>query len=219
MFLSLMRRRLGLGFGREAEERFFGSRSSSRVRGGPCSGYSFSSIRSPGGGGNEADQNLKIGGKGGGKMWSWEVSSYAEARDPPDLQLSATARIPVLKGPNEVLVRVLATSLNPIDLAMSRGYGAGVLNGLRALDDDIWSNNNNACSSPLSPRRRSTFIEFPLTLGRDFAGIVEEMGHGVKVKGLRPGDEVYGVLGVQRRGAQAEFVLASADTVQTDPVL
>ncbi len=55
-------------------------------------------------------------------------------------------------------------------------------------------------------------IEFPLTLGRDFAGVVSRVGHGVK-SDVRVGDEVYGVVGVQRQGSHAQYVVVTEDTV------
>ena len=64
-------------------------------------------------------------------------------------------------GDNEILVRVQASSVNPVDAYI----GMGALK--EAFDH-----------------------EFPVTLGRDFAGIVEQVGVGVSR--YRPGDEVFG---------------------------
>jgi NADPH:quinone reductase-like Zn-dependent oxidoreductase len=62
---------------------------------------------------------------------------------------------------NEVLVRVSASSVNPVDNSIA----AGMLKEMVAH-------------------------EFPVTLGRDFAGIVEQAGS--EVSGLSEGDEVFG---------------------------
>jgi NADPH:quinone reductase len=62
---------------------------------------------------------------------------------------------------NEVLVRVSASSVNPVDNSIA----VGMLKEMVAH-------------------------EFPVTLGRDFAGIVEEAGS--EVSGLSEGDEVFG---------------------------
>jgi NADPH:quinone reductase len=73
-------------------------------------------------------------------------------------------------GPGEVLVRVQASSVNPVDSAVAAGM----------LKDMV-------------PH------EFPVTLGRDFAGVLEEVGDGVTA--VSAGDEVFG------------FVAAAAPTV------
>jgi NADPH:quinone reductase-like Zn-dependent oxidoreductase len=80
----------------------------------------------------------------------------------------------------EVLVRVRASSLNALDwyTLTGRPYVARPLTGLR------------------QPRS--------VELGSDFAGIVELVGDGVR--GLAPGDEVYGC----RSGSLAEYVAATA---------
>lgn len=72
-------------------------------------------------------------------------------------------------GDEDVLVRVLASSVNPADLA--------VVTGLPALV--------RTASGLRRPRKQVP--------GRDLAGIVDEVGSAVT--GLRPGDEVYGEAG------------------------
>src|SRR6478609_5200622 len=49
---------------------------------------------------------------------------------------------------------------------------------------------------------------FPLTLGRDFSGVVSAVGQGVT--DLRVGDEVFGVLEAGREGAYAEKIAIGA---------
>src|SRR5215213_1824610 len=77
----------------------------------------------------------------------------------PTLQDIPTPQI----APNEVLVRVHASSVNPVDGAIAAGM----------LKDMVEH-------------------EFPVVLGRDFAGIVEQAGS--EVSGLSVGDEVFGFL-------------------------
>jgi NADPH:quinone reductase-like Zn-dependent oxidoreductase len=55
----------------------------------------------------------------------------------------------------------------------------------------------------------------PLTLGSDFAGVVEAVGPGVSQ--FKNGDEVYGVTNPQFVGANAEFAAASASMVAPKP--
>lgn len=50
----------------------------------------------------------------------------------------------------------------------------------------------------------------PLTLGSDFAGVVEAVGQGVSQ--FNSGDEVYGVTNPQFVGANAEYAIASASS-------
>src|SRR5918997_2661174 len=75
----------------------------------------------------------------------------------PALQEVPTPQI----APNEVLVRVRASSVNPIDNAIASGM----------LKDMVEH-------------------EFPIVLGRDFAGVVEQAGSDVR--SLSVGDEVFG---------------------------
>src|SRR5215213_4817386 len=77
----------------------------------------------------------------------------------PTLQDIPTPQI----APNEVLVRVRASSVNPMDNAIASGM----------LKDMVEH-------------------EFPIVLGRDFAGVVEEVGS--EVSGLSEGDEVFGFI-------------------------
>ncbi len=66
-------------------------------------------------------------------------------------------------APTEVLVRVHASSVNPVDNAIA----AGMLKGM-------------------------VEHEFPVTLGRDYAGVVEDAG--ADVTRYSAGDEVFGFL-------------------------
>jgi NADPH:quinone reductase len=87
-------------------------------------------------------------------------------------------------GDEEVLVRVVASSVNPVDLFIASG----------AL-------------------REYAEYEFPVTLGRDFAGVVERVGAAVAAYNV--GDEVFGFVRHAspsvRRGAWAELVAVPTD--------
>lgn len=69
------------------------------------------------------------------------------------------------------------------------GYGSVLLNFMRQA---------KACTF-------EEVLEFPLTLGRDFAGVVLQKGHGVTEYSI--GDEVWGVVPVHDQGCHAEQVL------------
>jgi NADPH:quinone reductase-like Zn-dependent oxidoreductase len=90
-------------------------------------------------------------------------------------------------GQGEVLVAVNAAGVNPFDWKVRKGF----------MKD----------SSPL---------EFPATLGGDFAGIVAELGQGVS--GLSEGDEVYGQANaVGGHGSYAEFTPVKATSLSIKP--
>jgi len=70
-------------------------------------------------------------------------------------------------GDSEVLIRVHATTVNPFDCAVRAGYMSAYIN-----------------------------YTFPLILGTDVSGVVEDVGAGVA--SFAPGDNVYARAGVTR---------------------
>jgi NADPH:quinone reductase-like Zn-dependent oxidoreductase len=105
----------------------------------------------------------------------------------PELRDDAPEPAP---GPGEVLVRVHASSVNPIDNAIAAGMLKEMLSH-----------------------------EFPVTLGRDFAGVVEQVGEGVS--SVAPGDEVFGTIPPMappvHNGAWAERIVSSEQTLARRP--
>lgn len=83
-------------------------------------------------------------------------------------------------GPRQVLVRNLASSVNPSDTLKRQGYGRAMLRFI--------------------PGTR-----FPWLMGSDVAGIVERVG--ARVTRWRAGDEVFAAPGLPRQHAFAEYVL------------
>ncbi|XP_033216790.1 reticulon-4-interacting protein 1, mitochondrial [Belonocnema kinseyi] len=130
------------------------------------------------------------------KMQAWQIHSYGGLEE---LKL-CTTRMPVITRPSDVLIKVDASSVNPFDLSLTRGYGSKVLNFMRK------AKNLGAESD----------IEFPLTLGRDFAGTVVSKGHGVGGR-LKLGEEVWGVVPVEQQGCHAEYVIANESLVNPRP--
>jgi NADPH:quinone reductase len=88
-------------------------------------------------------------------------------------------------GPGDVLVRVQASSVNPVDNSIATGMLA----------------------------QMGVEYEYPVTLGRDYAGVVEQVG--ADVTEYAPGDEVFGFLvhanPTARRGSWTEVITVSAD--------
>ncbi|KIH65829.1 GroES-like protein [Ancylostoma duodenale] len=110
----------------------------------------------------------RLASKGASQMRAWQVQSPGES-----LQLK-TVSMPMLTKPNQVLIKVKAASVNPVDTVMVKGYGREILGVWKKVAE---------CDSKAS--------RFPLIAGRDCSGVVEAIGGGVK--GLRPGDEIMGV--------------------------
>jgi NADPH:quinone reductase-like Zn-dependent oxidoreductase len=99
--------------------------------------------------------------------------------DPPRLEVRR-AEVP-FPGPRQVLVRVVATSVNPIDVQRAAGHGRRLLGLLGAAS-------------------------LPLVLGNDVAGVVEHVGRDVS--SFAPGERVVGVVGTDREGgAHASYAL------------
>jgi NADPH:quinone reductase-like Zn-dependent oxidoreductase len=98
---------------------------------------------------------------------------------PPDVLQLADVEMPAV-GDDEMLVRVRAASVNPLDWHFMRGapYLVRMMAGL---------------SRPRAGAAR---------LGADMAGSVEAVGGNVT--GFRPGDEVFG--GLENRGTLAEYI-------------
>ncbi len=87
---------------------------------------------------------------------------------------------------DEVLVRIKAAGVNPLDNKITRG-------GVKMLVPH----------------------QLPLTMGHEFAGIVEEVGS--QVQGLSVGDRVYGLMPTIKAGAFAEWAAVPASILAPMP--
>jgi NADPH:quinone reductase-like Zn-dependent oxidoreductase len=112
---------------------------------------------------------------------------------PPESALQiADQPVPVPKE-DELLVRVMATSMNPIDCRMRAGYGKAILTLMTPL---------------------------PIVLGRDFSGVVVDAG--AKIRHFNIGDAVYGAVspfcttGLQH-GAHSEYICVPASDCAKKP--
>ncbi len=100
-----------------------------------------------------------------------------------------TNQAPVPKR-GQVLVRVEATSVNPIDAKRSTGYGRRVFSLMGAAS-------------------------FPLALGNDLVGVVQAVGSGETA--WQPGDHVFGLVPPGPQGAHASHVLAQSKCLRAAP--
>ncbi|XP_012232212.1 reticulon-4-interacting protein 1, mitochondrial [Linepithema humile] len=132
------------------------------------------------------------------KMQAWQIHSYNGLND---LKLS-NVRIPVITNPTDVLVKVEAASVNPIDVAMTSGYGTTVLNLMRKMKHLNY--------------RTYEELELPLILGRDFAGVIVSKGHGVGDR-LKLGEKVWGVVPVEQQGCHANYIVVNNNLVNPRP--
>lgn len=90
-------------------------------------------------------------------------------------------------GPGQVLVEVHAAAVNPFDLTVREGRA-----------------------------RQMAELDFPATLGGDFAGIVSQTGEGVE--GFEQGDRVYGQAGaLSGQGSFAEYTPVKASQTARMP--
>lgn len=92
---------------------------------------------------------------------------------------------PVIQA-DEVLVRIKAAGVNPLDNKITRG-------GVKMLVPH----------------------QLPLTMGHEFAGIVEKIGS--QVQGLSVGDKVYGLMPTIKAGAFAEWAAVPASILAPMP--
>ena len=103
----------------------------------------------------------------------------------PEVLQIKDINLPIIKN-NEVLIQVKASSINPVDWKHRKGNHK-LIKGSK----------------------------FPIVLGYDAAGIVEEIGS--KVTKFKKGDIVYARLSRNYGGAYAEFTATSEDTVALMP--
>ncbi|CAG9811527.1 unnamed protein product [Chironomus riparius] len=125
------------------------------------------------------------------RMSGWQIHSYGEL---DEVQFSKNVKKPYIRSPKELLVKVDASSVNPLDVAMINGYGSAFLNSIRCNTDNI---------------------EFPLILGRDFVGTV--VHKGLDNKDYKIGDKIWGVVPVQKQGCHSEFVAVDSCYVSKKP--
>ncbi|KAH0540056.1 reticulon-4-interacting protein 1, mitochondrial-like [Cotesia glomerata] len=143
---------------------------------------------------NVSNLSINIIKRNKSRIQAWQIHAYGNL---DEINLS-TIRMPIISKPSEVIVKVEASSVNPIDISMIGGYGSKVLNFMRKI------------------RKMNGEIEFPLTMGRDFSGVIIAKGHNVGEK-LKLGDEVWGVVPVEQQGCHATHVIVDNNLVRPKP--
>ena len=107
------------------------------------------------------------------------IKQFGRAEEAFEFDLKYTQRF----GANEILIRVHAVSVNPIDVKIQKGYTASLLQRIARLK-----------GTPV----------FPFLLGRDCSGEVVAVGDNVTK--FVAGDQVYGVTGLQETYGQLAVV-------------
>src|SRR5690349_11273831 len=116
-------------------------------------------------------------------MKAWQIKKFG----PVEKVLELVEVAPGEPGPDDVLIRNYAVSVNPIDYKVINGE-----TGTKVL----------------------ARFKFPLTVGIDLSGVVTKVGDAVK--GFKPGDEVFAKM-PETGGAFAEQVIAKASWVAPKP--
>ncbi|CAD5210931.1 unnamed protein product [Bursaphelenchus xylophilus] len=105
---------------------------------------------------------------------------------------------PRITNQKEVLIKVKASSVNPIDVWMSEGYAHELMTAVRNVETGRFAAN----------------ARLPITFGRDFSGVVVEVPTG---SGFHAGDEVIGVVPPSWPGAHADYVVTRTDCIVPKP--
>ena len=119
-------------------------------------------------------------------MYAAVIESYG---DETNFKINESIALPEPKQ-NQVLVKIKASSVNPIDLMKREGYGSAIF----------------------EKQRRQNF---PWILGSDFSGNVVSAGN--KVKRFKEGDEVWGCTSNASAGTYAEYVVINQEEVNFKP--
>lgn len=127
----------------------------------------------------------------GTKMLAWQIDGYGRM---DRLKLCEKA-MPIITKPDQVLIKVHAASINPLDIRMRGGYGAKFFNRTRGIG--------------------TAGDELPLSLGRDCSGVIVDMGQ--QVKGFDTGQEVWATVNAANQGSHAQYVLVTKNELSRKP--
>jgi len=135
------------------------------------------------------------------QMQAWIIYYYGTNQQ---FTLSNNVQIPTILSPSDVLIKISASSINPIDIRRREGYGQRLISTYQTLRNvlELGSNHPNK-------------LDFPMILGRDFCG--EIVRKGPKVSKFKVGDKVYGALNVTRQGTFAQYCVSDEDEICLKP--
>jgi NADPH:quinone reductase-like Zn-dependent oxidoreductase len=108
--------------------------------------------------------------------------------------------LPQITQPDQILIKVKAASVNPIDTWLSKGYGNNILSTWRQLEKGSLQ----------------SVSRLPLILGHDCCGEVVDVGSNVKK--FKISDEVIAVIPGTWQGTHAEYVLTKANAAAPKPI-
>lgn len=110
--------------------------------------------------------------------YGWQIDKYYldEPFDKDQLKFSSDLKRPIIYSPNDLLIEVKASSVNPIDLGLMKGYGREIIDTVNVVSQVT--------------KCKLSYDKFPLVLGRDFAGIIKSVGGNVTK--FKVGEEVWG---------------------------
>ncbi|HAY45050.1 MAG TPA: NADPH:quinone reductase [Gammaproteobacteria bacterium] len=168
---------------------------------------------------------------GSGQEASTSVSSEsfkAELIDVPDTQMAIVQMgnggpevlkyqsIPVLEpATDEVLVKVVATAINPIDWRFREGVGRPPVYGVAGGNPDGGGAPSSGTTTPPAP---PTGERPPSVPGMDISGVVVKLGEAVT--NIELGDAVFAKLATGQtilNGGYSEYAIAPANQVVTKP--
>ena len=140
-------------------------------------------------------------------MRALTLSKYCK---PNDYNL-ATLPTPSISQPDQLLIKVRAASVNPIDVKLAAGLGKYMEKATYALHPP--SHPIPSLQGP--PCLTSPLTSFPYKLGYDLSGVVVAVGDSVS--NFKIGDEVYSRIPASCRGSIAEYALSTASTTALKP--
>jgi len=108
-----------------------------------------------------------------------------------------SVEVPKIVKEDDVLIEVKAASLDPVDIKVSQGYGRGLRELVNRYNPNTTANN------------------FPVILGRDGTGVVQEVGSGVHH--LSPGDKVWFIVPPCQQGSLSTYSILSSEYVRPLP--
>ncbi|CAH8578902.1 unnamed protein product [Schistosoma mattheei] len=154
---------------------------------------------------------------------AWQLMSFlppGAADITSELHFTRTRRMPNITRPDQLLIKVKAASLNPVDSLLVYGYGSSSFNLLRRFTS------NYGCFG-LPDATTAENADFPFTPGRDFSGQIVDIGSEVALSNLNRqnkliiGTNVAGAtwpfLSTTGSGSLAEYIVCPADYVAPLP--